>query len=142
MTSTARCTRRSRERISSSYESSITQRFLGRNDPALFTNLQQNTNNSRMLESFLSLMEQLHLNHEESQQGLPKEMIDKIKRMKMGRSCQECTVCSEGFKKGEKIRKLPCKHIFHDKCILPWFEHKSTCPNCRFDLLEYYQESS
>jgi len=82
-------------------------------------------------------------------------MIDKIKRMKMGRSCQECTVCSEGFKKGnktfeiffelvlgEKIRKLPCKHIFHDKCILPWFEHKSTCPNCRFDLLEYYQESS
>jgi len=42
---------------------------------------------------------------------------------------------------GEKIRKLPCKHIFHDKCILPWLDMNSTCPNCRFNLLEFFDEN-
>lgn len=89
-------------------------------------------------------------------QGLPKEMIEKVKRMKMGKSGQDCSVCSEGFRKGksplktaffpnnflgEKIRKLPCKHIFHDKCIMPWLEKNSTCPNCRFNLLEFFTEN-
>jgi len=42
---------------------------------------------------------------------------------------------------GEKIRKLPCKHIFHDSCILPWLDSHITCPNCRFNLLEYFSEN-
>ena len=37
---------------------------------------------------------------DEAKEGLPKEMIDKIKRMKMGKSGQDCSVCSEGFRKG------------------------------------------
>jgi len=59
----------------------------------------------------------------------------------MGKSGQDCSVCSDGFRKGEKIRKLPCKHIFHDKCIMPWLDQNSTCPNCRFNLLEFFTEN-
>jgi hypothetical protein len=107
-----------------------------------FANL-QGLNSQGMLGSiFFSFMEQLQSSLEDDmKQGLPKEMIDKVKRMKMGKSGQDCSVCSDGFRKGEKIRKLPCKHIFHDKCIMPWLEKNSTCPNCRFNLLEFFTEN-
>jgi hypothetical protein len=42
---------------------------------------------------------------DEVKEGLPKEMIDKIKRMKMGKSGQDCSVCSEGFRKGRTFYK-------------------------------------
>lgn len=100
-------------------------------------------NHDRMFNSFfLTFMEQIQASLEDGvKEGLPKEMIEKIKRMKMGKSGQDCSVCSEGFKKGERIRKLPCKHIFHDDCILPWLDVNSTCPNCRFNLLEFFTEN-
>jgi len=103
----------------------------------------QGLNSQGMLGSLMfSFMEQLQSSlDEEVKQGLPKEMIEKVKRMKMGKSAQDCSVCSEGFRKGEKIRKLPCKHIFHDKCIMPWLDKNSTCPNCRFNLLEFFMEN-
>ncbi|KAL4480285.1 hypothetical protein ABPG74_020801 [Tetrahymena malaccensis] len=71
---------------------------------------------------------------------LPDEIVDKVKKMKMGTSNQSCAICVTPFQKGEIIRKLPCKHIFHDSCILPWFSKKSNCPNCRFDIKEYYMK--
>jgi len=122
-------------------ESLNSQAFLERNELSL-SNLQGLNAQGSFSSIVLSLMEQLHSSIEdESKQGLPKEMIEKVIRMKMGKSAQDCSVCSDGFKRGEKIRKLPCKHIFHDKCIMPWLETHSTCPNCRFNLFEYFTEN-
>lgn len=35
-----------------------------------------------------------------------------------------------------KIVTMPCAHIFHSACLLPWFTRPghTTCPSCRFDL--------
>ncbi|KAF8601688.1 hypothetical protein BDV93DRAFT_524628 [Ceratobasidium sp. AG-I] len=30
---------------------------------------------------------------------------------------------------------LPCKHSFHEECIVPWVRVKGTCPVCRFELI-------
>lgn len=40
--------------------------------------------------------------------GLPREMIDKVRRMKMGKSGQDCSVCYNGFHKGSRknVRRL------------------------------------
>mmetsp|Transcript_40415 Transcript_40415/g.35874 ORF Transcript_40415/g.35874 Transcript_40415/m.35874 type:complete len:106 (-) Transcript_40415:58-375(-) len=74
----------------------------------------------------------------ELKDGLKSDHIKTIKKMKMGKSGQECTVCTHKFGEGEKIWKLPCKHIFHEKCIGPWLGKNHTCPNCRMNLEEHF----
>jgi hypothetical protein len=34
------------------------------------------------------------------------------------------------------IVSLPCAHVFHSSCLIPWFSRPkhATCPTCRFDL--------
>ncbi|KAM3141239.1 hypothetical protein pb186bvf_006624 [Paramecium bursaria] len=75
----------------------------------------------------------------EKQNCLPEEHISKIQKMKMGKSSKDCYICQSDFVKGVIIMKLPCKHIFHEGCIVPWFQKQHFCPNCRFDIREYFQ---
>jgi hypothetical protein len=63
--------------------------------------------------------------------GLGNKGLEGIKKMKIGKTDKDCSICLKGFIKGEVIRLLNCKHIFHDHCILPWFDKRSCCPNCR-----------
>ena len=52
-----------------------------------------------------------------------------------------CAICQSGFKKEDKVIRLPCGsegHFFHkgekkEECegIYPWFEENNTCPICR-----------
>ncbi|KAK9796693.1 hypothetical protein WJX73_002058 [Symbiochloris irregularis] len=35
---------------------------------------------------------------------------------------------------GTEVIQLPCRHCFHDRCILPWLEGHNTCPVCRTPL--------
>eukprot|EP00124_Ichthyophonus_hoferi_P004057 Ihof_evm1s404 gene=Ihof_evmTU1s404 len=40
----------------------------------------------------------------------------------LGGEKKECTVCMEVWKEDEEARKLPCEHIFHQDCIVPWLK--------------------
>ncbi|KVH95085.1 Zinc finger, RING/FYVE/PHD-type [Cynara cardunculus var. scolymus] len=43
-----------------------------------------------------------------------------------------CAICMDDFNCQDLLLRLPnCHHIFHRKCILPWFSRNNTCPLCR-----------
>ncbi|CAI0472515.1 unnamed protein product [Linum tenue] len=46
----------------------------------------------------------------------------------------ECVVCKEAMEEGRDVCELPCRHLFHWSCILPWLVKRNTCPCCRFQL--------
>lgn len=31
-------------------------------------------------------------------------------------------MCKDDYALGEIVRQLPCNHLFHDSCIVPWLE--------------------
>ena len=39
-----------------------------------------------------------------------------------------CTICYFQFAENEVIRKLPCGHMFHSRCIKPWLRNNPDCP--------------
>ncbi|KAL5543114.1 hypothetical protein UlMin_010824 [Ulmus minor] len=46
----------------------------------------------------------------------------------------QCAVCQDEFERGGEVKQLPCNHIYHKDCILPWLERHNSCPVCRFEL--------
>nr|GMC78453.1 probable E3 ubiquitin-protein ligase RHY1A [Ipomoea batatas] len=44
---------------------------------------------------------------------------------------RECSICLEAFREGDKLISLPCEHMFHDGCLVPWVQTCGDCPNCR-----------
>ncbi len=55
-----------------------------------------------------------------------------------------CTICFEDIKSSQFIRKLPCKHKFHKRCIDNWLyismneSEEIQCPLCRKKIEWFY----
>lgn len=75
--------------------------------------------------------------------GMKKETISEIpiKEFKPKPDVKEgeeekCPICLVELKEGDKIRALPCNHIFHPNCIDTWLVKNSACPICKRDVRE------
>ncbi|CAM6060271.1 unnamed protein product [Sphagnum tenellum] len=53
-----------------------------------------------------------------------------------------CCICLSRYSVGELLRQIPiCKHVFHENCILEWFQTHSSCPLCRVSLQNLHRPS-
>ncbi|CAH9081391.1 unnamed protein product [Cuscuta epithymum] len=66
---------------------------------------------------------------------VPESVILSIPRVKILKShsidSTKCTICQQEFVVGEDARKLPCKHLYHSDCIVPWLRISTLCPVCQ-----------
>ncbi|KAL6642167.1 hypothetical protein ACP70R_020348 [Stipagrostis hirtigluma subsp. patula] len=45
-----------------------------------------------------------------------------------------CPVCKDHMPITTVAKQLPCMHLYHSSCILPWLSSRNTCPVCRYEL--------
>lgn len=63
---------------------------------------------------------------------------NKIPMLSMAQDIYVCSICLDTCDTEDSIylTHLPCKHIFHSKCIIPYFMKSRTtsCPLCRQEV--------
>nr|VDD15615.1 unnamed protein product [Brassica oleracea] len=65
-------------------------------------------------------------------EALPVIEIDRIHLESDSQS--HCAVCKESFELKSSAKEMPCNHIYHPDCILPWLAIRNSCPVCRHEL--------
>ena len=66
---------------------------------------------------------------EEGLNKLERKVVDKQLLGPEGKA--ECSICIDEMKEGQTAVFLPCKHWFHEECVVLWLKEHNTCPVCR-----------
>ncbi|KAL2239992.1 probable E3 ubiquitin-protein ligase RHC1A [Sesamum indicum] len=84
------------------------------------------------------LIEQLSMNDRRGPPPAPRSAIDAMPTIKITQrhlnTDAHCPVCKDKFELGSKARQMPCDHIYHSDCIVPWLVEHNSCPVCRLEL--------
>ncbi|KAK9290343.1 hypothetical protein L1049_008510 [Liquidambar formosana] len=63
--------------------------------------------------------------------SLPRLVINEENEKHDGLSC---AICKDFLSIGTEVNQLPCFHLYHPSCILPWLSARNSCPLCRYEL--------
>lgn len=84
------------------------------------------------------LFEQLSANDRRGPPPAATTSIDAMPTVKITqrhlRSDSHCPVCKDKFEIGSEARQMPCNHLYHSDCIVPWLVQHNSCPVCRQEL--------
>jgi len=92
------------------------------------------------------LIEMLTRNDRRGPPPAARSSIDAMPTIKINqrhlRGDSHCPVCKECFELGSEAREMPCKHLYHSDCIVPWLVQHNSCPVCRLELPPGYSGGS
>ncbi|TYI33954.1 hypothetical protein ES332_A04G169800v1 [Gossypium tomentosum] len=78
------------------------------------------------------------LNHQTGTPPATASAIGALPMVKISEShvinTMHCPICKDEFEIGGEARELPCKHLYHSDCIVPWLNIHNTCPVCRYEI--------
>ncbi|GFZ18068.1 RING/U-box superfamily protein [Actinidia rufa] len=84
------------------------------------------------------LIEQLTVNDRQGPPPAPRSSIEAMPTIKITQrhlnTNSHCPVCQDKFELGSEARQMPCNHIYHSDCIVPWLVQHNSCPVCRLEL--------
>ncbi|KAK4339160.1 hypothetical protein RND71_040622 [Anisodus tanguticus] len=84
------------------------------------------------------LIEQLSINDRQGPPPAARSAIDALPTVKITQrhlnTDSQCPVCQDNFELGSDVKQMPCKHIYHSDCIVPWLVRHNSCPVCRLEL--------
>ncbi|GJN03719.1 hypothetical protein PR202_ga21195 [Eleusine coracana subsp. coracana] len=46
----------------------------------------------------------------------------------------DCAICLQDLPPASQALMLPCSHLYHSSCIVPWLQRRNSCPLCRSRL--------
>ncbi len=106
--------------------------------------IERNIRNLRNYNNYMNnIINQLMINDTNNYGNPPaaKKEIEKLKKciindkqLKEFGIENSCAICKDEFKIGEKCLLMPCKHHFHENCLMPWLTKRNSCPVCRYEL--------
>lgn len=70
--------------------------------------------------------------------GITQNQIDQIEVIEFKANSfnqENCSICYEEYKQGEKLKQLNCKHVYHINCISAWLNKEKKCPMCKDEVL-------
>ncbi|EZA49733.1 hypothetical protein DMN91_007710 [Ooceraea biroi] len=64
-----------------------------------------------------------------------KDAVENLSEIKIeSTESKQCPVCLKEFEVDDKAKLMPCQHVFHQECIIPWLQKTNSCPLCRYEL--------
>lgn len=101
-------------------------------------NMPANLGNNFLGTALQQLIEQLTQNGMAGPAPAPTVAVDAMPKIRINSqhlvNNSHCPVCKERFNVGCEAREMPCSHIYHSDCILPWLALHNSCPVCRQGL--------
>ncbi|KNC52879.1 E3 ubiquitin-protein ligase RNF181 [Thecamonas trahens ATCC 50062] len=62
------------------------------------------------------------------------ESVFQLRASHVRKHKEPCMICMETFAVGDEALRLPCNHLYHSMCLMPWLYEHSTCALCRYQL--------
>lgn len=116
---------------------------LTRNTFANLEEVELNRNSGDYLDArgFEELLEHLTVT-DNSRRGAPPaavSFVNSLPRVIVNKEHQKqedlaCAICKDLLHTGTEVIQLPCCHLYHQSCILPWLSARNSCPLCRYEL--------
>ena len=55
---------------------------------------------------------------------------------------EQCAICLTEFSEGNRIKSLPCGHMYHPECIDTWLRNAPKCPLCQQHVMSWNNDTT